>query len=174
MNELDDLLDKYKTASEAWNTYSAKKGLAKAEFEWIKNAKPWKSMVTLTFADEIYEDIAKKRFLRLVRVLNKKLFGNNYTRIVGHSYFSYVIGIENQKRGVIHFHFLVDKPVDFTYIHEYWKKSGFAWITKIINLEKSVYYVTKYVVKGGQIDHYFSKKDVIPRNIPFWWNVSDP
>ncbi len=170
MSGIDEIAEKFDTASSAWNSYAGRKVIADAEQEWIAKEKIWKSLITLTFKDEIPEDIAKKRFLRLVQVLNKDCFGSHYTRIVRHSYFSYVLGIELQIRGVIHFHVLVDRPINFQLLHDYWNRSGFAWIDKVEDMEKAIRYVTKYVVKGGQLDHYFTKEDFIPRQKPSWWN----
>lgn len=170
MTVLDEIIDKYDNASEAWRSYAARKELADAEYEWISKARVWKSFITLTFQDEIPEDIAKKRFYMLIRILNTDLIGKHYTRYVKHCYFSYVLGTELQIRGVIHFHLLVDRPVNFKIIHDHWSRSGFAWIDKVVDIEKTIRYVTKYVVKGGQVDHYFSKQDFIPKRKPFWWN----
>ena len=60
-------------------------------------------------------------------MLNEETFGKRYTNYVGHSYFSYVASIEYQKRDVIHFHMLIDRPVDFRAVHKYWNIiAGFA------------------------------------------------
>jgi hypothetical protein len=168
MNGIEEILDQFDNTSAAWNSYKGRKVIADAEQEWIAKI-IWKSLITLTFKDEIPEDIARKRFRRLVQILNKECFGNHYTRIVGHSYFSYVLGVELQKRGVIHFHMLVDKPVNFQLVHDYWNRSGYAWIDKVEDMIKAIRYVTKYVVKGGQLDHYFAKGDFIPKEKPSWW-----
>ena len=57
--------------------------------------------VTLTFKDPIAPEPAFNIWWRLVRLLNEGSFGRHYTRIVGHAYFSYVLGIEYQRRDVV-------------------------------------------------------------------------
>ena len=59
----------------------------------------WIVFLTLTFREETAYDVAIAKFKRLVRVINKKVVGNQYTNIVKHSYFSYVLGIEYQQQG---------------------------------------------------------------------------
>jgi hypothetical protein len=67
----------------------------------------------LTFRKETAPDVAKSKFKGLVKTLNQDVYGKRYTKKVGHSYFSYIQGIEYQRREVIHFHVLIDRPVNF-------------------------------------------------------------
>ena len=137
---------------------------------WLLEIKDWKSFLTLTFRDEIPYDTAKKKFASLIRVLNQELFGKRYMNKVGGSYFSYVIGSEYQARGVIHFHVLIDRPVNFQKIQMYWNMiAGFALIGKIKNNKKAVDYIIKYAVKDGTIDQYIARKKVDPGQYPLWW-----
>jgi len=130
----------------------------------------WKHYLTLTFRDEVYPDIAMSKYMQLVNQLNKSLYGSNYVRKYGHSYFSYLLGIEYQKRGVIHFHVLIDKPIDYALAHKIWNKiAGFAWIEPIENPEALISYCTKYVIKGGDLLPYRSKNKKSPNNLPYWW-----
>lgn len=81
---------------------------------------------------------------------------------MGHSYYSYMLGIELQKRGVIRFYILIDRPVNFDLIHRFWNNcAGCANPQLIRNYENSVYYVTKYSAKYGEIDPHISQKKLI-------------
>jgi hypothetical protein len=106
-----------------------------------------------------------------VRKNNEHAFGKHYTQKVGHSYFSYVVGLEYQTRDVVHFHALVDQPLDFSYVHDFWgDRCGFAWIDgKIKSNAATVGYVCKYTVKGGELDFFVQKKNRKPAVLPSWW-----
>jgi len=120
--DIDNIpFDQIKDPREAWNTYAARKVLADANYTWLCNAKHWINFVTLTFREEISKEAAYKKFKLLLRALNTRLLGEHYCLKVHHSYFSYILGTEYQLRGVIHFHMLVDKPIDYQFIHDYWK-----------------------------------------------------
>ncbi len=103
-----------------WDNYYIQKEVAEEYRIWISEMAVWKVFLTLTFENETPVDRAMEKFKRLVRELNKSVFGKNYTRKVGHSYFSYILAIEKQGRGVIHFHVLIDRAVDFKLIHKWW------------------------------------------------------
>ena len=77
---------------------------------------------------------------------------------------------EYQNRGVIHFHVLIDKPVNFDLIHTLWNRwAGFARPERILLFGHVVRYVTKYVSKGGEIIPYFTDMDIEPMFLPNWW-----
>jgi len=138
--------------------------------DFVMSLAPWKSFLTLTFKDPVGGDVAMAKFKSLVSLLNRRLYGKSYTRKVGHSYFSYCQGIENQRRDVVHFHVLVDKPIDFQLIHTWWNAvAGFAWITPIEDFAAVVSYVTKYVVKDGEVFLFKNKKTALPVLRPIWW-----
>lgn len=144
--------------------------LQKAWEDWLVGAKEWKTFLTLTYRDFKYHDQALKDWGFLIRTLNREVFTDRYTKKVGHSYFSYVMGIEEQKREVIHFHAIVDQPLNYQKIHDQWNFfNGFAWISQIRSREECVNYVCKYVMKGGEIYPYFAKKSFIPDKYPLWW-----
>jgi hypothetical protein len=148
-------------------------GYLEAYIRWVAKAAPWKTFLTLTFKNEVEVDQAMKKWYRLVRYLNEAVFGQNYGRIVGHSYFSYVLGSEYQKRGVLHYHALVDRPIDYVRVHGSWNKmAGYALITKVKDVGKSVRYVVKYVLKDGDVlPHIITDK--VRRMRPLqqfgWW-----
>jgi hypothetical protein len=162
----------------AWDSISARIHLRDVWVEWISNLCDWRIFLTLTFRDDKPVDSAMKYWLKLVRVLNSDVVDSkHYTRIVGHSYFSYALGIHYQKRGVIHFHVLVDKPLNFKLIHSCWGSwCGFAKCEFIKNKSQCVEYITSYILKDdGVVDPYVAKKDFKPRYVPpYWWNFDLP
>jgi len=135
----------------------------------------WRNFVTLTFEDIVTRDQSEHAFRFLVQFLNQSLYGNHYMRIVGHCYFSYVVGFEYQKRGALHMHFLADKPLHYDAVHGLWcgrdkkhPRFGFAWIRPIDDLEKDVRYVTKYISKDGDLWMWKQKKFKLPKFVPMW------
>lgn len=137
---------------------------------WITDLRAWSTFLTLTFKNDVPADVAIKKWRWLVRSLNEGVFGKHYTKIVKHSYFSYVLGIEYQSRNVIHFHVLIDQPINYARTHVLWNKlAGFAWTESITDRAKVVRYVTKYITKGGEILPYLAKKLYVPKYKPDWW-----
>jgi hypothetical protein len=166
----NEVLQYFDHPSDAWDSREGKKIVRKNWSAWLSKRK-WLVFLTLTFREETSPEIALKLFEKLVQLLNKEVFGEHYTNYVGHSYFSYVVGIEYQKRGTIHFHVLIDRPVNFDSIHRLWNAwAGFAKPEIIQQNENAVNYVTKYAAKCGQMEPpYFAKKIYTPINIPSWW-----
>ena len=145
--------------------------------EWISKI-PWRAMITLTVKDPFMKvESLINSYMRLVRYVNKEVFGNNYTRIVHHSYFDYLVGVERQKRGAPHLHVLVDRPVPFDYIRKMWEKAwGIGWvgIDKVSEKIGAVEYLTKYVAKGGELILHTALENTAPnRMTPHqkfdWW-----
>ena len=148
--------------------------IACAWAEWINGFACWKSFWTLTVSNEhaCSRDTFVKRVRTLVQILNRDLYGNHYIRIVGHSYFSHVLGIEYTKNGVIHGHMLVDKPTNFQLAHSVWEKmSGFVFIKAVYDAEKVSRYISKYVSKGEDLELiYKATSHKSPHEpIPFWY-----
>jgi len=171
MQVFEELVGKFDHPSDIWETKKVRKIIADQTILWILSLANWKVSLTLTFRDEKPNDVAVAYFKRLVRELNKEVFGKRYTKIVKHSYFSYALGIEYQTRGVIHFHALVDRPVNFKKIHTLWNDwAGFAWIGNIRNQYDCVRYIAKYNLKGGKNEVYQAEKFYIPKVIPYWWD----
>jgi hypothetical protein len=141
--------------------------------EWISSVRSWRVFGSLTYRDFIYQDKALEMWQRFVRVLNKNVFGKHYTRKVGHSYFSYILGIEYQTRDVLHFHFLADCPLPFSMIHQIWNSwAGCAWLEMVGQGDRTpLYYVSKYVSKGGEIIPYMNTtaQGRVPLSRPVWW-----
>jgi len=157
---------------EAWDSKAAKFHLRDQYIEWISSLADWRIFLTLTFRDDKPVDSAMRYWYKLVRELNSDFLGDRYVKIAGHSYFSYALGIHYQKRGVIHFHVLVDKPLNFKLIHKLWGNwCGFAKCERINNKSECVEYITSYILKDGLVDPYISKKDIKPLYVPpVWWS----
>lgn len=140
--------------------------------DWIATLAPWKSFLTLTVANEhsCSRDTLYLRWRSLVQILNRDLYGNHYTRIVGHCYFSYVIGFEYMKSNAVHLHALVDKPINFDLVHRVWNKmSGFAYIKPVYDQQGAAFYLCKYVVKGSDLIPHKPKKCPLPAFQPSWF-----
>ena len=149
--------------------------IACAWAEWITDFAVWKSFLTLTVDNDHFclRDGFIKRVRSLVQVLNKDLFGNHYIRIVGHSYFSHVLGIEYTKNGVIHGHMLVDRPLNFPLVHRFWNSiSGFVWLKPVTDISGAARYISKYVSKGDDVELiYKATSHKSPHEpIPFWYS----
>jgi len=176
MNDIfsDENLKYFDHPSEAWDSRVVRKDLRKTWSEWL-SMRQWRVFLTLTFRDETYPETAMRLLYRLIRKLNEEVVCLRYINYVGHSYFSYVASIEYQKRDVIHFHVLIDRPVNFEAIHTYWNKwAGFAKVELVKQNENAVYYVTKYIAKCGEMGlPYFAKKIYTPTFLPKWWKEQE-
>jgi hypothetical protein len=140
--------------------------------EWLLPLRPWSIFITLTFRDEKPPDVAKALLRRLIRTLNQDVFGKHYVKKVGHSYFSYIYAIEYQRRDVVHFHVLIDRPVNFDRIHILWNSwAGFAWTEIVKDPIDVIDYVCKYICKGGEVYPYIAKKEFSPDVLPYWWKT---
>jgi hypothetical protein len=124
---------------------------------WIAFLKrySWAWFATLTFHKEVHPEQANKRFKRWIRHLNENLYGKRFRE--KHLGVLWSKAIEYQKRGTLHFHALMGpellKDVNhFEYMNLWYNKgNGFARIYPY-DPEKAEWYVSKYVVKGGEID----------------------
>lgn len=146
--------------------YKGKQEISQAYIEWLADAASWMSFITLTYRDSVHPDLAMKHLKRLVHRLNEKMYYKRYRRRVGHSYFSYVVGVEYQKRDVLHFHMLVDQYVDFDFIHSYWGNAhGFVRIDPVVTREGVLRYITKYVFKDGTIVPFIRETELIKNNL---------
>jgi len=171
LSAMGKVLDCAENPAEGWRGRGARQVLTDAWADWASGLCDWKSFITLTFERERFPDVARSLFRWWVRLNNSYVFGKRYTRKVGHSYFSYLCGMEFQKREVVHFHVLVDKPINYSLTHNAWgDRCGFAWIDGKLKDKASVLdYVCKYVMKGGEIDIYQAKKSFTPDPTPTWW-----
>ena len=152
---------------------SSQADIACAWAEWLGEFAVWKSMLTLTVDNDhqCARDTFIKRVRSLVQILNRDLFGSHYIRLVGHSYFSHVLGIEYTQSGVIHGHMLVDRPINFDLTHAVWNKlSGFVFIRQVEDVSGAARYVSKYVVKHEDLVLlYKSTSHRSPAFVPGWY-----
>jgi hypothetical protein len=154
-----------------YSTSQTERVMLREQWEkWIREFSDWQFFVTLTFREIVTRDQAEHLFRFLVQVMNQELYGNHYMRIVGHSYFSYVAGFEHQKRGALHMHILVDQKIHFELVHSIWQKvAGYAWIEPVNDLARAVSYVSKYVVKDGDLTVWKQRKFKEPSFQPMWF-----
>lgn len=140
--------------------------------DWIMLQADWRSMITLTYRD-IYRspEVGDKDVRRLIMDLNKDIYGPRYTRLVHHSYFSYLLATEYQSRGTLHFHMLVDRPVNFELIHKIWNyRHGFAQTSILKDKYSSIIYSLKYCLKRDDWRIYIqSKQFPVDKNKYDWW-----
>lgn len=143
--------------------------------EYVNNFADWKNFVTLTFEKEYSRDTVWQYWRTLVQMLNSDLYGHHYTRLVGHSYFSYCLAFERQDRGAYHLHALVDNRLNFKLIHDFWNHiAGFAWIEVIRKKEGCALYVSKYVIKEGDLVLYRPPEGLKikpPAFLPIWYRA---
>lgn len=159
-------MDDYSTAG-----HSERVALVEGWENFICNFADWKHFGTLTFREIQSSDQVWNQFRFLLQVLNRDLFGNHYTRIVGHNYFAYAVGLEMQKRGALHLHFLADRPINYNIIHAVWQKmSGWAWITPATDRDRAVAYLAKYITKGGDLSLYRPREVKQPAFVPYWFD----
>jgi len=170
-DSVTDLIGGYETPWEGWNSKQVKNAISLEYANFVSSLASWTTFITLTFEDEKTPDVANSLFKWWLRENNKFVFGDRYTRICGHSYFSYAVGMEYQTRDVVHFHLLIDKPINYSLTHHLWgERCGFAWIDgNLRNRQSVVDYVCKYVLKGGQVELYKAKHSYSPKVVPTWW-----
>lgn len=122
---------------------------------------PMQWFCTFTFREDVHPERAAKLFRLFIRRLNQALYGRHFER-KGKVGVFWVLAWEYQKRGVLHFHALIGdvedlntraRRLDWMDIWEgFGAPAGFARIEAIDSQDAVRNYVTKYVVKGGQID----------------------
>lgn len=143
--------------------------------EYVENFSQWESFWTLTFADrdrthDVTRTEAEYLWRRLVQSLNTDLFGNHYTRIVGHCYFGYALAFEYQTRGALHMHALVDRRANWELANRLWRQmAGIIKIKKVDDVHKVSRYLSKYVTKGGDLNMYRPKAYKEPAFKPMWY-----
>jgi hypothetical protein len=123
--------------------------LAGYSFQWF---------ATLTFENRIHPEAALKRWRLFTNNLNRALYGRRWHK-TDHGGVFWILGVEYQKRQVIHFHALMGADHDLnqsarrlTWM-DYWGEiAGFARIEAVRSQESALRYVTKYVVKDGEIE----------------------
>jgi len=158
---------------------SPRKEFNSAWSDFVFNLAEWRFMLTLTVDNDhmCFKDGFLKRVLTLIQIMNRDLYGNHYYRIVKHSYFSHVEGLEYTKNGVNHLHMLVDMPINFELVHRIWNHmSGFALIKPITDNKGAADYVCKYVVKGQDLNFWKQADKFLPcpKFVPIWYSNGLP
>jgi len=135
--------------------------LQEAWVEFIECFEPYHWYVTLTFKNAVTNTRANKQFHRYMRRINEALFGKRF-RDKGLGV-PYVNARERQFRGTPHFHTLIGGDVwklrRLSYM-DLWDKgegrkfnaNGYARIWPYDKEQGAKVYVSKYIVKGGEID----------------------
>jgi hypothetical protein len=87
--------------------------------------------------------------------------GLKFERKWGHSYFSYLVGVEDHRLGGAHLHVAIDARISFATVHCWWiKHCGYAWTTAIHGDGSAVTaYVLKHVVKDDSAPTWFLQQE---------------
>jgi len=138
--------------------------------QYVYDFADWSTFITITFQKEYSRDTVHNFWRSIVQQLNRELYGNHYTRIVGHSYFSYCVAFEKQQRGAYHLHLLTSGFINYKMIHDYCNHENgrFAWIVSARDKKAVSVYVSKYVVKEGDLLLYRALKQKVPAFKPNW------
>jgi hypothetical protein len=136
--------------------------LRAAWVEWISQLEDWEWYCHFTFREPVHPEQANKRYLRFTRDINRNLYGRYYgDHGLG---VPWVRGLEWQEREVIHFHGLYGGGVSvlrrLTYMDMWNEENGFARILPYDKKKGALFYLVKYVLKGGEIDLYIPKKGI--------------
>jgi hypothetical protein len=113
----------------------------------------WQWFCTFTFRDMVHPESANKRFHLFVSKINRELYGQRWFK-KGKGVL-WVRALEYQRRGVIHYHALFAGVHDLrrlTWMDTWNELAGFARIEAIRDTMAVRRYVSKYVVKGGELD----------------------
>jgi len=91
----------------------------------------------------------------LVSKINRSLFGTRWHR--RKEGIRWVRAIEMQKRGVLHYHALIagqglQRLRRLTFMDEWDELAGYARIEPLRSSQAVYSYISKYVIKGGEID----------------------
>jgi len=115
-----------------------------AHFKWY---------ATLTFRAPIHPEAAMKCFNRWIHQINRKILGVRYWK--RNKGVRWVMGIETQRRGVIHFHCLIADVGNLrrlTWMDRWDELAGYARIYAYDNNRDPYTYLSKYITKGGDIE----------------------
>ena len=125
---------------------------------WLSSA-PWDLFLTLTDGGYPHPEAMLKRGRYFCAKVNDRLYGKHWQRR-GQG-IEYVTGLELQKRGSCHTHSLLRLPNHDVRDREqfslaYWQRfatslGGFAWLEIPRDTADVTGYVTKYVLKDGEL-----------------------
>jgi len=119
----------------------------------LNNDIEWDWFATLTFRDSKSTYSAKRYFNRWLRKLNRRIFGGKakYQDVS----IPWVLAEERQDRGAIHYHVLLgftDSLMRNEWGKKWWELTGGYGKIDRTRLKGAVYYVTKYIMKDGDLD----------------------
>ena len=129
--------------------------------EWISQQQ-WDLFVTLTSEKQTHPEAMLKRFRYCMNIASDHCYGKNWLR--RDKGLQWLVGLERTKQGWPHSHAVVRFPgfdlatPDGKAIFNlgYWQKvfsdGGFAWLEIPRSQQAVVQYVTKYVVKDGELE----------------------
>jgi len=129
----------------------------------------WEWFCTFTFRDSVHPEAADKRFRVFVSQCNRTLYGPRWHKH-GRG-IRWVRALEYQKRDVIHYHALMAGVEDLrrlTWMDRWYEMAGIARIEQIESTDAVSRYVSKYVVKGGEID---MGGPLMPDQLPLLTNI---
>lgn len=124
--------------------------------------------VSATIAEHMWKRV-------IVENLNTELYGHNYRRNIGHSYFGYLVGIEPHKSGALHMHACTTGRTHWAKACELWQAGknlnvGTLEIRRIGDTAHDVRYALKYAMKGGETLFYKQPdKLTAPHFEPLWY-----
>lgn len=128
----------------------------------------WDLFGSHTFREDVHPEAAFKTFRLFISILNRKLYGPRY-RKHGKG-ITWVCAMERQGRGVVHFHTMLKSAELVELMRTTWRPgernnswvndvnglwdalAGFARIEVIESAAAVQGYVSKYVLKGGEIE----------------------
>ena len=132
----------------------------------------WEWFCTFTFRDLVHPEAADKRFRVLISQANRVLYGHRWHK-QGRG-LRWVRALEYQKRDVIHYHALIAGVQNLrrlTWMDRWHELAGYARIEPIDCAAAVSRYVSKYVVKGGEID---MGGPLVPAVLPLFEAASRP
>lgn len=119
----------------------------------------WDWFCTFTFREDKHPEAAFKSFKHFDACLNRYLYGRRWLDHPDRT--TWVCALERQRRGTIHYHALMAAPGDLNQLArrldwmDFWHKGmecGFSKIEAINAYNAVCRYVSKYVVKGGELE----------------------
>ena len=129
--------------------------------DWIA-PQPWDLFPTMTSEKQTHPEAMLKRFSYCMNSITRHVYGR--TRRPNDPAVQWLVGLERTKRGWPHLHGLVRFPlVDIrgpegrnVFDLGYWQKwmtdtGGFCWLELPRSVEATANYVTKYVLKDGEL-----------------------
>ena len=134
-----------------------RKAIQKEYATWLAEFN-WQWFVTLTFRYPPHPEQAKKYFLKWIHWINRKLYNNRYYKTSTGIF--WVLALEYHKSGVIHFHALLGDIEDLNLKlsrkdarNKWYQIAGLGRVDPIDDkLGAVTNYVSKYIVKGGEIE----------------------